>query len=296
MKKRPEELELPIRMERGHNIFWCKPLPCGSKFSFFFLMIIMEVHSPDSWRELFLFKEKIYYGVGEERRKKLLVDDAQIWEYLTFVRLAAEKNKTSEEMIVLLSKYIIMDNIISVRAGHAVKICPKRVKRVRTEPTEPEPIMIEEEKEVEIIIISSDEDGEMIRRSKKESSLSIEIDRLFNTKLRGDCKFKGLASGIRLTLEAALIIMEVHNMKKWRGIYKAGDLIYEKENIILTDDERITTYLRALKELSKQKNISKKEMVLELKYIHSGNFHSDYVWEVLAKQPERYKTKMGQEK
>ena len=89
-------------------------------------------------------------------------------------------------------------------------------------------------------MISSDDEGERKKNTlKKNLSLSSDMNRLANTKLRGDCSFKDLAQGIRLTLKAALIIMEVHNLKKWRAIFKAEDLIYKRNQVILTDYERI---------------------------------------------------------
>ena len=107
-----EELRIPIKTEGSKTIYWCKPLPWGSLFSFFFLMIIMEVHSADSWRELFLYNEKIYVSTGENRRKVLSEDDEEIWEYLRRLRLAAEKYKTSMEMIALQCKAMIVENLI----------------------------------------------------------------------------------------------------------------------------------------------------------------------------------------
>jgi hypothetical protein len=86
----PEELRLPMKTEGSKTISGCKPLPWGSLFSFFLIMIIMEVHSADSWREFFLYNEKIYVSTGDNRRKVL-------GGYLRRLRLAAEKYKTSME-------------------------------------------------------------------------------------------------------------------------------------------------------------------------------------------------------
>ena len=71
----------------------------------------------------------------------------------------------------------------------------------------------------------------------------------------GECIFKGL---IRLILESALIMMEVYNFKNFEEIFQAGDLIYERESIILMDDERIATFIQAFKELAKKKKPDKK--------------------------------------
>ena len=147
----PEELRLPIKTEGSKTIYWCKPLPWGSLFSFFFLMIIMEVHSADSWRELFLYNEKIYVSTGENRRKVLSEDDEEIWEYLRRLRLAAEKYKTSMEMIALQCKAMIVENLIHWWARDLLEKCPRKVKTMRTEPVEERT-----EQEVDVIIVSSD--------------------------------------------------------------------------------------------------------------------------------------------
>jgi hypothetical protein len=118
------------------------------------------------------------------------------------------------EMIALQCKAMIVDNIIHGWARDLLEMCLRKVKKMRTEP----------EEDVNIIEISSDE--EEMERSAKKIDLKIESERLMNTKLRGDCKFNGLASGMRLTFEAAMIIMEVHSLKKWKEILQAGDLIY----------------------------------------------------------------------
>jgi hypothetical protein len=101
----------------------------------------------------------------------------------------------------------------------------------------------------------------------------------------GECTFKGL---IRLILEAALIMMEVYNFKKFEEIFQAGDLIHERESIILMDDERIATFLQAVKKLAKKKNLTKKRMVLDLKEIHSNHIHSDNVFDTITAQPLNY--------
>ena len=72
-------------------------------------MIIMEAHSADSWRELFLYND---VSTGHTRKKILDEDDEEIWEYLRSLRLAAEWYKTTMEMIDLQSKAMIVDNLI----------------------------------------------------------------------------------------------------------------------------------------------------------------------------------------
>ena len=79
----------------------------GLSLKFFFLMIIMEVHSADSWKEFFLYND---VSTGHTRRKILDEDDDEIWEYLRSLRLAAERYKTTMEMIALQSKAMIVDN------------------------------------------------------------------------------------------------------------------------------------------------------------------------------------------
>ena len=104
MRKNPEELEIPINIDGLGNLYWgLSPYLWGSSFSFHFLMIKMEVHSPDSWRVLCQFKEKIYLEIGKGKRKFLLQDDEQIWEYLRCVRLTArdEQNKQRDDSVTV---------------------------------------------------------------------------------------------------------------------------------------------------------------------------------------------------
>ena len=60
-------------------------------------------------------------------------NDEQIWEYLKYVRIAAEMNKTNEEMIVLISKRQIVDNITQEWARSALEWCPEKLKKMRSE-------------------------------------------------------------------------------------------------------------------------------------------------------------------
>ena len=96
------------------------------------MMIIMEVHSLDYWRVLIISKERIYVVTGE-KKSLLLENDEQIWEYLKYVRIAAEMNKTNEEMIVLISKRQIVDNITQEWARSALERCPEKLKKMRSE-------------------------------------------------------------------------------------------------------------------------------------------------------------------
>ena len=47
MKKRPEDLGLPIKMEGVKTLNWCKSIPCGNLYNFAILMMIREVYSSD---------------------------------------------------------------------------------------------------------------------------------------------------------------------------------------------------------------------------------------------------------
>ena len=53
--------------------------------------------------------------------------------------------------------------------------------------------------------------------------------------------------------------------------------------------------MNALEELSLKNKLSKEDMVLHLKEIHSEHFHSDKVWDSISKQPTNYKSQREEE-
>ena len=288
IKKRLEELKLPIEIEEGSKtLYMCKSLPWGFLFNFAVLMIIMEIYSSDGWKEMFILKEKIYVETAGRRNKLIEEDDAIIYEYLRNLRQAAKMHNSSMESLVIESKWRILDNIISKADRDVLERCPEMIKRSRTDPQEW--TELRDNKLEDIIVISSEEEEAEKQEDEEDVDMSIEIKKLKNTKLRGDCSFKGLNPSIRLTLEAALIIMEVHNLKKLKQIFRAGDIIYERGKTILIDDSRIKTFFLALDMLSEQKNKKKRKIVINLKDIHTSVFHSDKVFESLNIQPFKYK-------
>ena len=80
MKKRPEELGYEFRTEGFKTKYWCKPLPGGSFYNLFFLLIIMEVHSSDDWREWFNQKEEILRETSGYHQETLREDNEEIYE------------------------------------------------------------------------------------------------------------------------------------------------------------------------------------------------------------------------
>ena len=144
MIKKSEELEFLLDIqEHDRRTFWFKPLPWGCRMSLFFVLLTMEVYSAHGWRDLFFYREtKIYEETDQEKKRILSVDDPRAWEYLKAIRIAAERNKTSEEMIVLRCKDTIVQNLIHCWARDALESCPKKIKKPRSNSEEKRPRIV----------------------------------------------------------------------------------------------------------------------------------------------------------
>ena len=70
------------------------------------------------------------------KREILGEEDDQSYEYLRNLREAVKLNYTSMEMLVIESKWRILDNIIHKTARDALEKCPLKIKRSRTKPME----------------------------------------------------------------------------------------------------------------------------------------------------------------